>query len=146
MTLDYIFLGGSRLGHLDDALQPAGMLSPPIVVPLPGCTALGLPCQLVPLVQCRARMSCARHEEAVSSDDQAFDVVGICVGGARHEVFLIHLEHSVDSIRWDRRGSFDYDTRPGSQFVAVRPTRLDAPRGECYIAFDPVSKISGCPS
>ena len=27
MTLGYLFLGGSRLGHLDGALQPAGMLS-----------------------------------------------------------------------------------------------------------------------
>ena len=32
---------------------------------------------------------------------------------------------------------------PGRQIVALRPTRLDAPRGECYISFEPVPKIRG---
>jgi hypothetical protein len=32
---------------------------------------------------------------------------------------------------------------PGRKIVGVRATRLDAPRGECYIAFDPVPKIQG---
>src|SRR5438132_3144053 len=32
---------------------------------------------------------------------------------------------------------------PGRPIVALRPTRLDTPRGECYISFDPVPKIRG---
>jgi hypothetical protein len=137
MILCYMFLGGSRLGHLDGALQPAYCRPPP------GCTVLGLPCQLVPMIGYRERVTCARHEEAVSTDDQALDVVGICVGGARHEVFLIHLENSVAGIRRDRSGPSDFDTSLESQFVAVCPTRLDTPQGECYISFDPVPKILG---
>jgi hypothetical protein len=30
---------------------------------------------------------------------------------------------------------------PGRQIVALRPTRMDAPRGECYSSFEPVPKI-----
>ena len=137
MILRYMFLGGSRLGHLDGALQPAYCRPPPWMY------RIGPPCQLVPMIGYRERVTCARHEEAVSAGDQAPDVVCICVRYARQEVFLTHLENSVAGIRRDRNGPSDSDASLESQFVAVCPTRLDTPQGECYISFDPVPKILG---